>query len=209
MRVSLLAAAACAALSLGVGGCSSTPTTFYTLSEMAPAKPLPVSSGALLGVGRVTIPETLDRPQVVRRASESRLDVDDFSRWGGPLADGTARVLTGDLRLRLGPDRVVLMSAEPITRPAYVLEVQIDEFDAGTPGPVELRARWTIARGPDEKTVVVTRASRISEDAPAGLDGAVAGMSRALGRLADEISASVATLPAGIPPAGRAVPIAR
>ena len=59
-RVSVLAIACALAL---VTGCSSTPANFYTLTATAP--PGATQSKLAVAVGPVTVPSTIDRPQIV------------------------------------------------------------------------------------------------------------------------------------------------
>ncbi|MCB1821939.1 MAG: membrane integrity-associated transporter subunit PqiC, partial [Candidatus Competibacteraceae bacterium] len=78
-----------------LAGCGSTPpTAFYTLSPLSASLPTAQTSASrsdvTIGVGPVTVPEFLDRPQIVTRTTANRLDVDEFHRWGGSLQEDFA-----------------------------------------------------------------------------------------------------------------------
>src|SRR5574338_1112351 len=94
-----------------VAGCaSSPPTNLYTLSPMgAPASEtrLPGSTPALVAIGPVTLPDYIDRPQIVTRQSAYRIELAAYEQWAAPLYDMLPRVLAEDLALRLPSHRVV------------------------------------------------------------------------------------------------------
>ena len=81
---------------LALSGCaSSPPTRLYvvpSLTDTATAPPL-APHDLTLGVGPVTLPPYLDRPQIVTRAGRARLILAEFDQWAAPLQDTVARVL--------------------------------------------------------------------------------------------------------------------
>ena len=89
------------ALALSLSGCAgiSPPTQFYTLADpgavSSPVAPASVRSNAAIGVGPLRLPAMLDRPQIVTRKDDNRVDLAEFHRWAGEL-DGA---LQPDLRL--------------------------------------------------------------------------------------------------------------
>ena len=46
-----------------------------------------------IGVGPVTVPDYLDRPQIATRSSSSSLQFSEFDRWAEPLEKNLMRVL--------------------------------------------------------------------------------------------------------------------
>ena len=62
----------------------STSSKFYVLSPM-PQSALSATEGTTIGVLPVAMPDYLDRPQIVTRASENKIKIDEFSRWAEPL----------------------------------------------------------------------------------------------------------------------------
>ena len=78
---------------LTLAGCeTSEQARLYTLSGLpftaASASIQPASTSALaIGIGPVTLPFYLDRPQIVRRTSPNRLEIAEFDRWAEPLSN--------------------------------------------------------------------------------------------------------------------------
>src|SRR5512137_2148110 len=94
----------CMALSL-LSGCSSPRVTFYTLNAAA----TPVAAGPVIGsvaIGPVTLPDLLNRPQLVVRTGVNRVDILETHRWAESLRSEIPRIIAEDLALLLKPTRV-------------------------------------------------------------------------------------------------------
>ena len=165
---------------------------FYTLSPMAAPAAARAAATASVGVGPLTIPLALDRPQIVTRIDGNQLDLAEFHRWGGSLSGNILATLTQDLSALLGSDRVV---AHPWTRfitPDFRVPVEIHRFDGALGQEVALAATWAVHYG-DERAPRVVRKSFLTAPV-AGSDYAdlVAAHSKVLGDLAREIAAELA-----------------
>jgi uncharacterized protein len=144
-------------------GCGSTPPTrFYVLPTLTDASP-PAAAGKrelTIGIGPVTLPPYLDRPQIVTRASRARLILGEFDQWGAPLHDSVTRSLAENLSLLVPTDRVVLHPWSRTTVPDYQVTLEVLQFDAGPGGEVILAARWQILNT-NEKALIM-RKSRLT-----------------------------------------------
>jgi uncharacterized lipoprotein YmbA len=146
-----------------------------------------------IGVGPVTLPPYLDRPQIVTRASRVKLDLGEFDQWAASLQDGIIRVLAENLSLLIPTDRVVLYPWSRTTVPDYQVTVEVMQFDAGPGGEVILAARWQILTA-DEKELVM-RKSRLTVAAGSHeYEAMVTAMGRALDALSREITATLLVL---------------
>jgi uncharacterized lipoprotein YmbA len=178
-----------------LAGCAdSQPTRFYTLSGLAAesGEALPALAPDLtVGVGPVTLPPYLDRPQLVTRAGSNRMILADFDSWAEPLQGLFARVLADNLALLLGTDDVVLL---PQRRPMplnYQVEVDVTRFDVDTAGNANLDARWWLYDR--RERLLRSGRSTITEPAQVGdYAAAAAALSRALGAMSTEIARAIA-----------------
>jgi len=87
---------------LVLGGCLCTPPSrFYLLPTLTDvSSPAAMGERALtIGVGPVTLPPYLDRPQIVTRASRAQLHLAELDQWAASLQDTVARVLAENLSL--------------------------------------------------------------------------------------------------------------
>lgn len=184
---------------LGMGlllttGCAknSPPPRFYLLQPLAtpgPQTDKPLS----LGVGPVTVPPYLDRPQIVTATTASRLRLAEFDRWAEPLQENMARVVSDNLTALLASDHVVKYPwSKPLT-PDYQLEIEVSKFHTTTTGQCELQTQWHIRQG---QKILILKNSSITTQAESGnYDDIVAAEGMALDRLSREIAASLKQLP--------------
>lgn len=182
-----------------LAGCAaSQPTRFYTLS-IAPelestASAVDTEQGIALGVGPVTIPAYLDRPQIVTRQSANKLELAEFDRWGEPLEDSFLRILAENLSYMLGTERVALYPWDRTTPIDFQVTVEVTRFDTKPNGDVFLAARWSIFQGDREKMLLAQDSSFSEPTASGDYEALVAAQSRALGRLSQEIANAIQQL---------------
>lgn len=197
IATSLLGAALIAA-----GCASSSPrSNFYTLSSSGAEEPVQqITSGdnePVILVGPVRIPAYLDRPQIATRSDKNALDISEFNRWAGSLHEDIVRVLSEDLSAILAGSRMraIKWSSSYALPSKCQIPIDIIRFEGAPGGTVRLTAVWSIISD-SGKTVFVTSGTEISEPVD-GTDytALVASMSRALGKMSQEIAAAVKTVP--------------
>ena len=77
-----------------LSGCASSPQSqFYTLSATAAPEFAPVASNEYrIVVGPASVPESVDRPQLVLHMSENRVTLLEQARWAEPLASAIPEI---------------------------------------------------------------------------------------------------------------------
>ena len=188
-----------AAVLVAVGGCSLLrgpdvpPTTFYILSATAERGQIPAGRPLALGLGPVTLPPYLNRPEMVHRVAPNQLSFDEFNRWSEPLKDNVVRVLAADLDALLGLDRIVFYPWYSSTPMDYSVAVAVLRFEPQPDGNAVLDARWSIGNGRGEQ--LANRDAHFER--PAGKPPqTAAALSALLGDLATEIGTELRTLDA-------------
>ncbi|MFT5531962.1 MAG: putative lipoprotein YmbA [Burkholderiaceae bacterium] len=169
-------------LTLLLGACSTSPTThFYTLEPLA-------TSGVALGnssvrIGQVTVPELVDRPQMVLRSGANQVSLAEQQRWAESLRSGIARVVAANL----APPGSAAASA------TTTVDIDIVRFDSQLGVAIDLAANWRIrpANG------VVRHRSMVWHEPVSGNEYAdlAAAHSRALAELSRQIAATVEARP--------------
>lgn len=182
---------------LALAGCSPLgprpdPSRFFVLSATATAESgSRTRDGVTVGVGPVTLPAYLQRPQIATRVGPNQVAYDEYTRWAQPLDNGISRVLVQNLAVLLEPAQV---GAFPWLGPpaaTYTVEIEIRQFEQSNAGTVELTARWTIHDG-KTKALIVARETTASETAPTNDPAAaVAALSRTLATLGRDIADGV------------------
>jgi uncharacterized lipoprotein YmbA len=176
-----------------LAGCGdSQPTRFYTLSPLASTPDGVPSAELSVGVGPVSLPPYLDRPQVVTRAGSNRVDLADFDSWAEPLDGLFGRVLAENLALLLGTDDVLVLPQQRLITFDYQVEVDVARFDVDSAGNAVLDARWWLL-GPDGVKLLHGGRSTITEPSqPGDYAAAAAALSRALSAMSADIANTIA-----------------
>ena len=172
---------------------------FYVLSPSAADSAVATSASPhsiLVGLGPVKLPAYLDRQEVVTRVAPNRLELSTVDRWAEPLDIDFTRILAQDLSKDLGTQRITFFPWYGTTHVDYQVKVDVYRFETDAQGKVDLTAHWQILDGTGK--LLVVRDSSYSETAKPGDAGdGSAAMSRALGRLSQEIATAIQSAPGG------------
>jgi uncharacterized protein len=181
--------------SLMVGGCASQPSRFYLLSALPNTETAALATSGeqatTIGVGPVTLPRYLDRPQIITRTSPYELKLAEFDRWAESLDTNFTRVLAENLALLIPTARVAVMPWPRATTIDYQIIVDVTHFLSQVGGESLLIADWILFKGEGQQ-VLLTEKSRVS--APAGgqdYAAMVAAMSQAVASLSREIATGI------------------
>lgn len=209
MRALLIACALAAAL-CGCAG-NAPRTSFYTLDALpartaadvagppAGAKAPPVTvppvtvSRITVWIRHVTVPEVVDRAQMVVRSAPNRVEIADFHRWAEPLRVGIARVVAADLAAELGAGFLVVAGQPADMQPDIRVSLDVRGFDAVPGEGVSVEALWTVRPGKGGEPRSGTAAAQEAVLAPDHAAIAAA-YSRALARLARELAREIERL---------------
>jgi uncharacterized lipoprotein YmbA len=170
------------------------PSRFFALASLPrtgqKAQVAAETNPLALGIGPIKFPGYLDRPQLVTRVSQNRLEVAENDRWAEPLEENFSRVLSQNLSILLQTDRVVTYPWERNQRPTHQVQVEVLRFEPNAEQMVELWARWSITEG-TKKTVIVRESYLTHSVKDKSTEASVAALSEAVGRLSQEIAASI------------------
>ena len=140
-------------------------SSYYTLNppnlEASPAE----SDGAsrlVIGLGPLSLPDYLDRPNIVTRTGPNRLEVNDGRRWAGTLQSEVLRALAANLEAMTGAEQVILFPWDVDVEPDLRFRIRIQTFEGKLGDRVRLQADWSMAPG-DPDQPVVRRIAQIEE----------------------------------------------
>jgi len=180
-----------AVLLVGVGCTTTPPPTFYQLDEPANTMLSGLMRGVAIGVGPINMAAYLDRPQIVTRATDHKLNLSEFNRWAEPLKESVTRVIAVNLSNLLETTRIYRITRRNKAIPLdFRVELDIVRFDGKLGGDTVLVARWSLY-GSDENALL-TKVSIIREPSGGeGYDKLIAAQNRALQALSREIADAV------------------
>lgn len=183
-------------LAAASAGCSSSPKTqLYTLQASA----VPqlddgnrAESRLHVVIGPVTLPELVDRPQIVVLTGEHAVHASDFNRWAEPLKAAFPRQLATDLARQLGSTRVRLPGLEGAGDADLRIDVEVLRFEAALGDFALVEAVWTLRRKdlPPRSGRSFIR-ERLTADGYAPL---VAGLGRATAGVGRDLAAAIREL---------------
>jgi uncharacterized protein len=172
-----------------VSACSvSSPSRFYTLDPVAA-----VGSGGSMKdsilVGPVSVPDTVDRPEIVVRSGPNRVEINEFNRWASPLRDDIAQTVVADLGKLLDDPKI---AAAPLANfnAAYRVVINVQRFESVLGQSTSLGAVWTVRHVTDG----FTRFGRTDVTEPvsgSGYSDLAAAHSRGIARLSGDIAAAI------------------
>jgi uncharacterized lipoprotein YmbA len=179
------------ALLLAACGSPAPQESYYTLST-PPSPPLAESASQLsLYVGPVSVPEEVDRVQMVLRTSANQVEISDGHRWAEPLKTAIPRVLAETLSRELRTPRV-LASRQGATGPVdYRIAVEVQRFESSFDAGATIEAIWTIV--PTRKDGTIRNGRTLAQEPLPSRDpqGVAAAHSRALDRVGRDIAAAL------------------
>ena len=191
---------------LALAGCSDKPTRLYVLTATTEKPAATSPNGLAIGIGPITLPKYLDRPQIVSSVEANSLDQANFDQWGGDLNDNITRVLATNLSNLLATDRVSLYPWKDGAPVDYQVTLDVSRFEQDKDGSSVLSVFWSIVN-PKDGTVVLMRRSSYSQPAPPGAsqtdnprrpyDAQAAAMSQDLAALSRDVATAITALKGG------------
>ena len=181
-------------LAVLAAACASSPSHFYTLSatatQGAPASKLSIA------VGPVSVPSSVDRPQIVVNTGANQVSIDDFNRWASPLQDNITRVVAENLVVLLGTPRVTLFPPALSADIDYRVQIEIRTFESTLGKSASLDAVWTVRRTKDGR-IETGRTSVREPTADSSFDALAAAHSQAITKLSQDIADAIRALERG------------
>lgn len=177
-----------AALTVLFGCTAASPNVkYYTLN----APPYPEAGGAagtVILLGPLTLPEIVDRVQLVVRSGDNRVKIIETSRWAQPLKSELSRALAANLARAIGTQRVFLAGQGITVEPDFRVSVDVLRFESWLGNDAIIEVLWTIRR----KGGVLTGRS-IAQEKVGGADHdlLVAAYGRALEHISHEIADAI------------------
>ncbi len=174
-----------------ITACSRSPqVSFYTLGTVAASKPAePLNAPPTVLVTQISLPDLVDRPQLVERLTGNRVEILEMQRWAEPLKDGITRLLVDTLANRLASDLVTAYPHSGAAEPDYRVTLDIRRLDA-TNDMVYMDALWSLRR--TSGGVVKTGRSNVQEiRGKEGYEALVAAYNRAIVSAGSDIAGAI------------------
>ena len=143
-----------------------------------------------IGLGPINFPGYLKRREIVTQVGAGQLQLSNTQRWAESLDSNFQRVLSQDLAMDLGTQRVVLFPWYGRPDIDYQVEIQVHRFDTDSEHRSHLDARWIIKDGKMGRELMA-RESNISSTVPASDSAGSEALSNDLNNLSASIAQSL------------------
>ena len=133
-----------------LSGClsrSSPKVTYYSMLDMAQLGEVQSVASlpeVKLGIGPVTIPDSLKRAQIATRQHGNQYEFSEFNRWAGILEKDLTSVLGDNLGQLLGVEKIGFFPWLHHFKPTYRVTVDVLRLDGAIDGKAVLSARWAV-----------------------------------------------------------------
>lgn len=167
------------------------PTQFYLLKslELGELQQQSGINGSAIGVGPISLPKYLDRPQIVTFTGDFTISISEFHQWAEPLQNNFIRVLMENLSALLPNSQFESYPWKSSAGINHQISVSIDHFDLN-PDSALLTAHWTIKTGKDGTQQRYS--ARIEQSLPdAQHKSKVSALSKLIALLSTEIAESI------------------
>lgn len=170
-------------------------TTFYQLTADATE---PVSSAGkdyAIGLGPITLPGILDRPQIVTKTSPNQLELGEFDRWGEQLKENVGRVIGQNLMRYLDTEFVSIYPWPRYRHVKYRIAIDVLQMDGVLGQQVGLDVIWTILDAEGRQEIAINHYKGVEKVNDHLYETFVIAQSRLLAILSKQIAESVIKLP--------------
>lgn len=165
--------------------CASAPQSqYYTLSPATDQSEAVKSAAYAISVAPVSIPEKVDRPQIVlSEAVGPQVTLLNNSQWAAPLAEEIRGSLAQNVSRRLG---VLELGQRDVSKtlPVWVINVTVQRFDSVYGEQAILEATWRQTPRHGMPGVATVCSALVTVPVEPGMPALVAGHQEALARLA-------------------------
>lgn len=188
---------------ISVCGClgRSQPTRFYLLQPISGAPAEKTAGGNIdgirIGVGPITLPDYVDRPQIITLVGPHELNLSEFNHWSEPLSDSVPRILEENLSALLSTQYIYKYPWLGSTMLDYQIEMNITRFDAERGGNAVLAARWMLISGENKQVILVKHSNITRQTGGADYEDLVAAESQVLEQLCREITSTIRSIAQG------------
>ncbi len=189
MKTILVAVAA--TIAAGCLSPRSDPSQFFLLTPMSEPAATAATSDISIGVGPVTFPIYLDRPQMVTRLGPNQVALSEADRWAESLQDNFTNALARNLAVLLGTGRIVTYPWKNTVEIDYAVSVTVLRFERDSTGGAHLHVLWELTDGAIAEGFGVQETSLTEAAVSAETAASVAALSRGLEMVSREIVAAI------------------
>lgn len=165
---------------------------FYTLRKVNAVQHTYKTNNLIIGVGEVSMPQYLDRAQIVMRSNNQvELFISELHRWGEPLSEAIQLALVDDLALYL-PNALVRPTSMRQEIFDYWVWVEVNRFDGVWGQDTVLSVWWNIYN--KNSKIILREKTELKLPLKSSYDDLAIKNSELINKLAAQIAEKIANL---------------
>lgn len=178
---------------LMITGCSSPKFTYYSLSADSSSQSPLAGKEIRVMVGPVSLPPSIDLPQIVIQGKGNQIEVLEYQRWSGSLKSEIGRVIAANLSQELKISDIRNFTQSTQTNFNYQILIDVQNLQSKLGDSVSVDVLWTIKPSADKNEAKLKMGrSLVSEPVTnEGVQALVDAQSRALYRVSKNIARSM------------------
>ncbi|MFA5090080.1 MAG: PqiC family protein [Candidatus Omnitrophota bacterium] len=191
----------CLIFFLALSGCISVPNSptprFYMLQAIDKDQEVgkfKITSGMIIGIGPVKIPEYLNRPQIVTRDKNNMLTFAQFDRWGEPLDFALGRLIRDNLIVMLPGAAFELFPWDMDVPVRYQVFIDLVQLESELKKDLFFVVQWSVFDLSKKKMMVMKRSEFRQPITPGNYSGLAKTLSAVCVSLSNDIAREVSTL---------------
>ena len=141
-----------------------------------------------LGLGPIKLPPYLDRPEIVTRAANNRIELSKEDRWGESVQNGFTTSLRRDLEAQAGTNRVIIFPWYNTVHVDMQVAIDVYRFETDSQGNANLSAKWTILDSSGKNILYTVESNLTQPSKPGDNTDAAAALSKTIGDLSGQIA---------------------
>ena len=118
--------------------------SLLTMQQLGETEAISSLPEVRLGIGPITIPDSLKRSQIVTRSDGNQYAFDEYNRWAGILEKDLTAVIGDNLGQLLGVDKVGFFPWMHHFNPTYRVLIDVVRLDGDLAADAVLEARWRV-----------------------------------------------------------------
>ena len=170
-------------------------TRFYLLSATAEktesAKIPEMVNESIVGVGPFSLPEYLNRSQIVFRKDSHQVELSSFHHWAEPLEENFARVLASNMGRQISEIQWLLFPWKIESVLDYRIQGEVLHFEGQRNGTVVLEVHWFLMSSDGQVELQNLSRFEVAVEGGEAADVVVA-MSQAVADLSRDIARTIA-----------------
>lgn len=183
-----------------LAGCinrSAPKVTYYsllTMEQLGETESLAALPEVRLGIGPISIPDSLKRSQIATRQQDNQYEFTEFHRWAGVLEKDITSVMGDNFGQLLGIEKIGFFPWLHHFKPTYRLTIDVIRFDGSLEDEAVLSARWAIADADGKDFLAGKKSDYRQPLADTSYAALIKAESQLLAALSKEIAAEIVVL---------------